>query len=108
MLGIDNLKKTLKFAADLADQIGQTKKFNFLSIFGFIDDLIALGGIVGSWADIVAEFKDLSDEERHELNTYAIEVLKVSPDKAKDFVADAIEWALLTGSLVDRRKDLKK
>ena len=107
-LGIEHLKAALQFVADFTDQVSRTKKFNLLSAFSFVDELIELGAVIQSWKDIVAEFNDLDDSERAELHQYAKDVLKISPDKAKDFVADAFNWALLTFSLVQRRKDLKK
>lgn len=107
-VGIEHLKQALKFSADFSDQIAQTKKFSFLSAFGFIDDLIALGSVISSWKDIVAEFKDLDDVERLALSAYAKDVLKIPAANIKDFIADALNWALLTFSLVERAKTLKK
>lgn len=107
-VGITSLKIALKFAADFSDQVAQTKKFNFMVIFSFIDDLIALGGVISNWKNIVEEFKDLDDAERLEINAYAKDVLKIPAANVKEFVADALNWALITFSLVERAKALKK
>lgn len=107
-VGIEHLKQALKFAADFSDQIAQTKKFNFLSIFSFIDDVIALGTVITTWKDVVAEFKDLDESERVQLTGYAKDVLKIPAANVKDFIADALGWALVTFSLVERAKLLKK
>lgn len=108
VLGIDNLKLALKFSADFSDQIAQTKKFSVLAAFGFVDDLIALGGVITAWKNIVAEFKDLDPAERAALNAYAKDVLKIPAEKVKDFIADALDWALLTFAMVERARTLKK
>ena len=107
-LGIENLKKALKFAADFSAQIAATKKINFLSMFAFIDELLELGDVVTSWKDIVAEFKDLQDSERLVLYDYAKLVLNIPNEEVKTFVADSFDWSLKTFALVERARGLKK
>lgn len=108
MQGIEHLKLALKFVANFSVQVAGTKKFSFLSIFSFIDDLIALGAVITSWKDIVAEFKDLTDPEREELYAYAQANLNIPHEQTKAFVADSFDWALKTFSLVERARTLAK
>lgn len=107
-LGIDSLKQALKTVSDFRDQIAQTKKFSFLSAFGFMDDLIALGLVVTSWKTIVAEWKDRTPEELEELKAYARDVLRIPNEKVEKFVEDAFSWILTTIELVEQARKLKK
>ncbi len=107
-LGIDHLKSALKTVLDLSVQLAATKKFNFWTIFSFIDDLAAVGGVVTTWKDIVAEFKDLDETEKQELYAYAQEQFDIPNDQVESFVEDSLQWVLTTVSLVERAKTLKK
>lgn len=108
ILGIESLKKALKTVSDFREQIAQTKKFNFMSLFGFIDDLFALGEVATSWKVIVAEWKDRSDAEIQELYAYARTLSNIPNEKIAKFVDDAFQWTLLTISLVEDARSLKK
>ena len=108
MLGVENLKKALKFVFDFTTQVAQTKKFNFWAIFGFIDDLVALGDIITKWKDIQAEFKDLDEAEKQEIYEYAKAEFDLPNDQVEAFIEDALQWALVTFALVERAKLLKK
>lgn len=107
-LGIESLKQALKTVSDFREQIAQTKKFNFMSIFGFVDDLFALGAVITSWKNIVAEWKDRSPAELNELYAYAKTLANIPNEKIAKFVDDSFQWILVTISLVEEAKLLKK
>lgn len=108
MLGIEHLKQGLKFVFDFTSQVAQTKKFKLVTIFSFIDDLIALGGVIVSWKDIIAEFKDLDDAEKQQLYQYVKDEFDIPNDKVEAFVENAFTWLMSTIELVEQAKGLKK
>lgn len=107
-VGIENLKKAVKFAIDLAMQIAAIKKFKLISIFSFIDELLELGGVITSWKEIIAEFKDLDIAERQLVYDYVREEFDIPNDQVEVWVEEALGVALNILSLVERAKLLKK
>lgn len=107
-LGIEHLKQALTFVNDFRNQIAQTKKFNFLSAIGFVDELIELGGVIGSWKDIVAEWKDKTPAELTELYQFAKDKFHLPNEKVQAFVDKSFTWVLLTLELVEDARNLKK
>lgn len=107
MLGIQNLKNALKFINDFTMQVAATKKFRFTSIFSFIDDLLALGGVISQWKNIVAEWKDLDEAEKNEIIQFVKDEFDIPNDEAEAFIEDAFQWLLSTISMVERARRLK-
>lgn len=92
-LGIDNLKKAGKFGVGLGMQIEKALadgKFTWTDLPGFVDELLEIPGIVNNREAIVAEFKDLTIDERAELLAY----LKQEFDLADDVLESKIEKGL--------------
>lgn len=107
-LGIDHLKQALKFVNDFRNQIAQTKKITFVAAISFIDDLIALGGVIEDWKIIIAEWKDRTPIELQELYAYAKTLAPIPNDKVQAFVDKSFRWMLLTFELVEDEKSLHK
>ncbi len=107
-LGIENLKAALTFVNDFREQIARTKKFNFLSAIGFVDELVELGGVIQSWKDIVAEWKDRTPAELAELYEFAKNKFHLPNEKVQAFVDKSFQWVLLTFELVEDARNLKK
>lgn len=107
-LGTQKLKDALKFIDDFTMQIAATKKFRFTSIFNFIDDLLALGGVITSWKDIIAEWKDLDTAEKSEIIQYVKDEFDIPDDEVEAFIEDSFSWLLSTISLVERARRLRQ
>ena len=107
-LGTENLKRAVKFVIDFTTQVAATKKFRFTTIFSFIDDLLELGGVITTWKDVIAEFKDLDDVEKQAIYEYVKQEFDIPNDQVEAFVEDAFQWLLTTISLVERARGLKK
>lgn len=111
MLGIENLKKLIKFALDLSRNIQTAlgdKKVTIAEIFGFLPELMQVPGIVKAWTDIKAEYEDLSKEERLELHSYVVSEFDIPNDKVEAFIENALLQAISLITLVEEWKDLKK
>jgi len=110
MLGIDNLKKLVKFSLDVTEQIASSLadgKITTMEIFGFLPQLVEIPGVVKSWPNIVAELKDLTPEERLELHAYVVSEFDIPNDKVESFVENALLQAVSLISLVEQFKGLK-
>jgi hypothetical protein len=110
MLGIENLKKAVKFAIDLGEQFATSLAdgFQWTDSFSFVDELIQVPGLLKSGKDVVAELKDLDATERQELYDYIKEEFDIADDKVEDVVEQALATAVSVLLLVDKVKALKK
>lgn len=95
-LGIENLKKAVKFAIDLGEQFAESAKdgFTWKDSFSFIDELLQVPGLLSRSKDIVAELKDLSEVEKEELVAWAKDELDLEDDALEAKVEGALEFAL--------------
>ena len=107
MLGIENLKRALKFINDFTMQVAATKKFRLTSIFSFIDDLFALGGVITEWKNIVAEYRDLDEAEKAQIVQFVKDEFDIPNDEVEAFIEDAFQWLLSTIAMVERARRLK-
>lgn len=110
MLGIENLKKLIKLALSLTEQISTALadgKITTMELFGFLPELAQIPGVVKSWADISAELKDLTPEERQELLEYINEEFDIPNDQLESFIENALMNAVSLISLVEQFKTLK-
>lgn len=109
-LGIENLKKLVKFPLDLTNQITDSLSngWQFTDLFSFIDELASIPGIVKTWKDISAELRDLDLSERQELYAYIVEEFDIPNDQVEAFVEDALKNVVSLISLYERFKSLKK
>lgn len=109
-LGTENLKKLIKFGLDITKQIAEALKDGKVStaeIFSFLPQLMQVPGVVKSWPDIVAEFKDLSTEDRADLHTYFAGEFDIPNDKVEVFIENALLQAISLIKLVEEFKALK-
>lgn len=73
MLGIENLKVVAKFGIDLGEKAASVLadgKMTGNEVFELLPVLMSIPGILQKKDAIVAEFKDLSTDERAELNAF--------------------------------------
>lgn len=92
-VGIENLKKVAKFGIDLGEKtasVFEDGKVSTMEAFGFLPVLMDIPGIIEKKDDIIAEFKDLSTEERTELNAF----IQAEFDIADDALETKIEKGL--------------
>lgn len=111
MLGIENLKKMVKFSCDFTKQISTALadgKFQWNEIFGFFDEIMAIPGVVKSFPDIGKELKDLTKEEREELNEYIQEEFDLPNDQVEAVIENSLLLAFSAIALVEQWKALKK
>lgn len=110
MLGIENLKKLVKFGLDVANKIAtdlQDGKITTMEIFGFIPELTEIPDVVKSWPDIAAELKEVSAEERVELLDYIKQNFDIPDDQLESVIEDSLMNVVSLISLVEKFKALK-
>jgi hypothetical protein len=110
MLGIENVKKVVKFACDFTKEISSALsdgKFQWNEIFGFFDEIMAIPGVVKSFPDITKEISDLTTEEHAQLATYIQSEFDIPNDKVEAFIENSLLFALSAVALVQQWKDLK-
>lgn len=93
MLGIESLKTVAKFGIELGEKAADALadgKVSATEAFGFLPTLMAIPGILAQKDDVVAEFKDLTSEERSELNAF----IAAEFDIANDALESKIEKGL--------------
>lgn len=106
-LGIDNIKKAVRLSVDFIKQIEQSTSdgFQITDLFSFVDELSRLPEVIANRNQLVDELKDLSAEERMDLQLFVINEFDIANDKAEA----AIESALcLVISLISLITALKK
>lgn len=83
-LGIDNLKVVAKFGIDLGEKaaaILADGKMQGAEVFELLPVLMAIPGILQKKTEIVAEFKDMTTDERTQLNSYIQEEFDIPNDQ---------------------------
>lgn len=109
MLGTENLKKLIDLGFAVPKQIAEslTDGWQITDIFSFTDEALELVRVARSWKDIVAEFKDLDENERIELHTHFAAKFDLPNDQVEEFVEDALMHGVITVRMVERFKDLR-
>lgn len=109
MFGTDNLKNAVRFAVSLIKQVETSGKdgWNWRDSFSFIDELMGIPGLVASGDEIAAEFKDLSEFERLELEAFFKEEFNIENDKTEAVVENAVGLVLKVLSLVSLLKPVE-
>lgn len=109
MLGVENLKKFVKFSLDLTEQIAESTAdgWQWTDALAFLDELITIPNVVKSWKDVSAELKELTPEERTELHEYVVGEFDLPNDRVEQFVEAALLQAISLISLVEQFKALK-
>lgn len=96
LLGIDNLKKAVKFGVDLTKQIevAGADGFDWKDSFLFFDELMQIPGLISSGDEIKAEFLDLDTDEKEALITYFNAEFDLENDKTEAVVENALALVL--------------
>lgn len=110
LLGIDNLKKLIEVGFSVPKQIAESSSdgWQYTDAFSFLDEAMDLIKLVKSWKEIVAEFKDLSPEERVVLHNHFATKFDIPNDQKEAWVEDALMHGIITVRMVERFKELKK
>lgn len=105
-LGVQKLRLAIMFALTFAQKTAQgaTDGFDWTDVSALIPDLLQIPAIVQSSADIVAEFKDLDEQERNELSAEISTTFDIPNDKVELYVEEALKATLYITSLVNRFK----
>jgi hypothetical protein len=109
-LGIETLKKALGFMLGLGTELASALEDGKVSMaegLGFIDNLFAIPGLVKDRKQLVDELKNLSDDERQELFTYAAQEFDLANDEVESVVEQALATAQSILELAISIKDLK-
>jgi hypothetical protein len=109
MLGVENLKKLVKFPLDLTKQITDSTAdgWQITDLFSFVDELSTIPGIVKNWKETVAELKELDALERAELHAYVVTEFDIPNDKVEVFVENALLNVVSLIALYEQFKALK-
>lgn len=106
-LGIEALKKGVKFAVSIASQVTQVMedgKFSWMETFSFIDEFQEGVVVIKNGKQIVAELKDLSPEEKTELDAYVKAEFDIADDRVEKIVEDSLSIAFSIVSLIANLK----
>jgi len=101
-MGIENLKKAVGLAAAFKKQTTEALAdgFQTMDLFGFIDEMAAVSGVIESAQAMKEELNDLSLEERTELNEYVLSLDVVAAENLAQFIANALDWVFATYKVV--------
>src|SRR6187402_1763224 len=104
--GITNLQAAVLLAVAFANEAHKAAADGFKpqDLFGFIDEVMQVQGVIATKAEILAEMNDLDLTERGEIITAVAEKLDVGNDKAEAIVADAIDWLAATYAMIANLK----
>jgi hypothetical protein len=96
MVGIENLKKAIKFGIDLGNQIEESGKdgYNWKDITSFFDELFQIPALISNGNAIKEEFKDLDAVEKQELVEYFTDLFDLDNDKAEAIIEKSLDIAL--------------
>lgn len=106
-LGTEALKKAVKFGVNLTNQIivSGSDGFSWTDAFSFVDEISEATGVIKSGKEIIAELKDLTEEEKVELYTYIQAEFDLEDDKVEAIVEDSLNIAFSILSLVEKIKN---
>lgn len=107
--GIETLKKAVHLAIAIPVQAVKTIKgrFQVWDLLAFIDEFRELTEVIKERKQIGVELKDLSPEERTELNAFIKDEFDIPNDKIESFAENALDWAESTVTLLEEAKNLK-
>lgn len=107
MLGIENLKNVAKFGIELGEKtasILEDGKVSALEALGYLPVLLAVPGIIEHKDDIIAEFKDLSKDERDELNEFIQDEFDIADDELELKIEKSLTAAVAILDLISAFK----
>lgn len=105
-IGVVNLKRSIVFSLDLAEQIVTASKngIKWTDAFGFIDEIMEIPVLIKTSKEIYAELQDLTVEERGQLNAEIAEEFDLDNDKVEEIVQYSIDVAFGVVQLVNAIK----
>jgi hypothetical protein len=109
VLGIENLKKLVKFSCDLTKQIVESTEdgIQWTDLFSFVDEAAQIPGIGKSFPQVKAELADLTAEERQELHAYLVDEFDIPNDKLETAIENSLQTALALIALYEMWKSIK-
>lgn len=109
-VGIENLKKAIKFGIDFGQQVGEAFKdgYQWTDLFSFVDELSQTPALIKSGPQILLELKGLDKAERNELEIYVQENFDIPNDKTEGIIEDSLVIAFSIVSLVSQLKPAQK
>lgn len=111
MYGIDKLKQIIDTGLGLAATlrtIFQDGKFQLQEIFLLVGNFTAVTEVVKVWPEAVQQFKDMSGEERAELNAYFAAKFDIPNDQVEEFIELALTNVISLVTLYEKFRALKK
>lgn len=105
-LGITKLRAAIIFALSFTQKTaaGAQDGFDWTDVSAMIPDLLQVPAIVQSSKELVAEFKDLDEEERNELSAEISTMFDLPNDQTEMYIEEALKATLYITSLVNRFK----
>ena len=106
LLGIDNLKKLVKFSCDLTKQINTSGAdgWSWSDGLSFLDEAMQIPGIAKSFPEISKEITDLSAAEREELSEYLQDEFDIPNDEIEAAIENSVMQVLSLVALVQMWK----
>lgn len=110
LLGIENLKKAVKFGIDLGEQIESSGKdgWSWTDAFSFFDEVMQVPGLISKGDEIAEEFKDLVEAEHDELIEYVKAEFNIDDKKAEGRIESAVNIFLAIYILVKQIRQENK
>lgn len=102
-LGIENLKMVAKFGIQLGEDASKVLadgKVTAMEGLSLLPDLMGISGILENKQAIADEFKDLTSDERAELNKYIAEEFDIADDVLEIKIEKSIAAAVAVLDLV--------
>lgn len=106
-VGTDHIKAALQFAITLGKGISETFKDGFQPLtdtLKLLPTLMQLSPIIENKAQLVEEFKDLTDEEREEIKKWAKENFDIADDRLEAIIEKSAGLVLEVMGLIDAFK----
>jgi len=103
MEGIENIKTCIGFVLDLTDDVQKSLadgKFNIKDSILFVDNIPQLPKAVRAASKFWAEFQDLDEAEKTEIENFVIQRLNCSSEKAKKIIVQAFVVAIAVADTV--------
>ena len=110
VLGVDSLKKLIKFGCGLTKQINSATSdgWQWTDALGFVDEIAEVPGVVKSFPSVGNEIADLSDAEREELKQFVQDEFDIPNDSVEVVIEHSIAMALSLVALVQEWKNIGK
>lgn len=99
---MENTKNALTLVARFKKQYQEAAKDGIQAMdgFGFIDELAELPAVINSAKLIKEEIDTVTPEGRDDVRNHVLTLDVVEKEEAEQFIADVVEWALLTNKVI--------